>query len=63
MAKKAMKQFNVLIQVIKVYSVTVEAESGEDAVNKVEAMSTIEIADQGSLKDVETDHCELVGEA
>lgn len=55
-----MKEYTVLIQVIQVYSVTVSARSGSAAVRKVEIMQSTDIAKQGSLKDVETDHAELV---
>ena len=55
-----MKEYTVLIQVIKVYSVTVEARSGAAAVRKVETMQSTDIVEQGVLKNVETDHAELV---
>lgn len=53
-------KYVVAVQVIKVYHIIVEARSGQAAAEQVGRMQTTEIAERGSLKDVETDHIEVV---
>jgi hypothetical protein len=55
-----MAEHTVLIQVLKTYSVTVNACSGKAAVMNVESMQTVDIEREGSLKNCETDFAELV---
>ncbi len=52
----------VRIQVIKVYDVPVEADTNEEAVNKVERMSSLLIEKQGTYRHTSTDFAEVVEE-
>ena len=56
-----MKDYVVSIQITQVYHVAVSASSAEAAKNKVDRMQTTEIREVGSLKDVSTDHLEVIG--
>lgn len=55
-----MKDITVSVQVIKVYHVTVQAEDEDAAEKKVGAMSSLEIQEQGTVKDITTDYAEVV---
>lgn len=55
-------KYLVSVQVIKVYNVTVEAESSDEAHDKVAKMQSTEIADLGALQDVSTDHIQVQDE-
>jgi len=54
-----MKQwFRVNCMVLKSYSLSIEAETSDEALEKVRGMTSSEIADEGSLKSVEVDYIE-----
>ena len=55
-----MSKYLVGIQLIKVYNVEVEAEDEEGALNAVYDLQSTEIAERGKLKEVETDHAEVI---
>jgi len=45
-----MEEFELSVEIIKVYTINIEAENYEKAVSKALEMGSIKIADQGSLK-------------
>lgn len=51
---------NVYIQVIKVYSLEINAETKDEAIRKACDMSTFEIYEHGTLKDISIDHAEVM---
>jgi hypothetical protein len=53
-------QYLVGIQVIKVYNLTIEADSPEDAEAKAYDMQTHDIYEAGSLESTETDHAAVI---
>lgn len=54
-------KFVVGIQVTRTYNLTVEAENNIEAEEKASALDTLQIADRGSLKDVEVTYLEVIG--
>jgi hypothetical protein len=53
------KEFSVSVQIIRTYSITVAAESAEEAETKVNGMDAADISAQGSLKAVDVDYVEV----
>ena len=54
-----METFKVNCMILKSYSLDIEAETEEEALQKVRDMNTLEIAEEGKLKDVAVDYVEI----
>jgi len=54
-----MKNYLVSIEIKSIYTVEIEASSGEGARSKGWQMSTAELRDRGSLKNITTDVVEI----
>jgi len=54
-----MAEFRVFTQVIKVYSLNIEAEDEKEALNKARKLSTTKIEEDGHLDAVEADYFEV----
>ena len=54
-----MTKFEVGVVVSRVYGITVEAESSDDAERKVMEMDAADISAQGNLDEVEIEHAEV----
>lgn len=55
-----MSKTQISIQIIRVYSIEVEAETAEDALTKAIGMQTTEIEQNGHLTAVFSDYAEIV---
>ena len=55
-----MPEYKVAIQVIRVFNLIIEAEDEDDAIGRAYDMNVREIIEQGTLKDVETGHAEIM---
>ena len=52
-------EIKVNCMILKSYTVTVEADTEEEALQKVRDMNSLEIAEEGKLKDVAVDYIEI----
>lgn len=57
-----MTEYTVAAQVIKIYYLTIIAESRDEALETVSDMNTLEIAEEGILKDVTSDHIQIISQ-
>lgn len=57
-----MKTFKVSISVIKVYTIEVQADTPEEAVQTAQDSSSVEIETSGELTLCETDYAEVIDE-
>lgn len=56
-----MYKYRVRLQVIKTYTIVVEAEDEDEAIKKVERMQTLTIQEKGEFEDAYTDYIEVEG--
>lgn len=56
-----MPEYDVNVVITKSYRLTVKAKSEDKAIKAVENMQSTEIAEKGSLKNVEVDNIEIAG--